>query len=211
MICISIGNINLIREVNSLQPSLVEIRYDLMRREPEEVAELLGGSILQLATCRIGHYRDPQRLDILKRAIARGAVYVDVEVESSLEFIGEISRVAKERRTHLIVSYHNFNETPQREELLRILGTCYESGADIAKISCTVNTRSDVARLLSLYDEPGRKIVIGMGDSGKITRLAALELGAEFTFASLSEESSTAPGQLTFQELTDLQKKLHNR
>jgi 3-dehydroquinate dehydratase I len=209
MICISIGNINLIREVNSLKPSLVEIRYDLLRREPEEVAEMLGGSILQLATCRPGHYRDPQRLDILKRAIMSGAVYVDVEIESSLDFIGEVSRIAKERRTHFIVSYHNYDETPQREELLEILRTCYESGADIAKISCTVNDRSDAARLLSLYDEPGRKIVIGMGDSGKITRLAALELGAEFTFAALSEESATAPGQLTFRELTELQNKLY--
>jgi 3-dehydroquinate dehydratase I len=211
MICISIGNINLIREVNSLQPSLVEIRYDMMRREPEEVKELLGDTILQVATCRPGHYRDSQRSDILIRAIAAGAVYVDVEIESSRDFIGEIARAAKTRRTHLIISYHNFNETPQREELLKILSGCYESGADIAKISCTVNSRSDAARLLSLYEEPGRKIVVGMGDSGKITRLAAIELGAEFTFAALSEDTATAPGQLTFLELTDLHKKLHNR
>ncbi len=211
MICISIGNINLIREVHSLQPSLVEIRYDLVRKKPEQVLELLGGRVLQVATCRSGHYQDSQRLDILKKAIACGAVYIDVEIESSVEFLNEIMNAAKEKRVHLIISYHNFNETPKREELLRILSECYDAGADIAKISCTVNSRNDAARLLSLYDEPGRKIVIGMGEAGKITRLAAVELGAEFTFAAVSEEAVTAPGQLTYQELTGLIKKLHGR
>jgi 3-dehydroquinate dehydratase type I len=210
MICISIGRINLIGEVNSLQPSLVEIRYDLLRKDPELVAEMLSESVIQVATCRPGHYSDTQRMDILKRAIDAGAVYVDVEIESTKKFLEEISSFAKKRHTHLIISYHNFKITPCRNELQKILVSCYDAGADVAKIACTVNSKNDAARLLSLYEEEGRKIVLGMGETGKITRLAALELGAEFSFAALSEESVTAPGQLTFSELTSLEKKLHN-
>lgn len=211
MICISIGHINRIGEVNALQPSLVEIRYDLVRKDPEMVAEMLSESVLQVATCRPGHYSDLQRIDILKRAIETGAVYVDVEIESTKRFLQEITSFAKKRRTHLIISYHNFKETPSRMELQKILASCYNAGADVAKIACTVNSKNDAARLLSLYEEEGRKIILGMGETGKITRLAALELGAEFSFAALSEESVTAPGQLTYSELTSLQKKLHNR
>lgn len=211
MICISIGHINLIREVNALQPSLVEIRYDLVRKDPESVAEMLSESVIQVATCRPGHYSDSQRLDILKRAIDTGAVYVDVEIESTERFLREIISFAKKRRTHLIISYHNFKETPSRVELQKMLVSCYDAGADVAKIACTVNSKSDAARLLSIYEEEGRKIVLGMGEAGKITRFAALELGAEFSFAALSGESITAPGQLTFNELTSLEKKLHNR
>jgi 3-dehydroquinate dehydratase/shikimate dehydrogenase len=211
MICISIGHINLLGEVNALHPSVVEIRYDLMRKDPELVAEMLSESIIQVATCRPGHYSDQQRMDILKRAIEAGAVYIDVEIESTKRFLNEISSFAKKRHTHLIVSYHNFKETPSRKELQKILVSCYDAGANVAKIACSVNSKNDAARLLSLYEEEGRKIVLGMGEIGKITRLAALELGAEFSFAALSEESVTAPGQLTFRELSSLEKKLHNR
>ncbi|MEX0981690.1 MAG: type I 3-dehydroquinate dehydratase [Bacteroidales bacterium] len=211
MICISIGKMNLIREVNALQPSLVEIRYDLIRKQPDQVVDKLNQSILQVATCRPGHYSDMQRMEILKQAIDIGAVYVDIEIESSHDFIREISSYAKQRKTHLIISYHNLTETPVREKLHEILKSCYSAGADIAKIACAVNNKRDNARLLALYDEAGRKIVLGMGDKGRITRLAALDLGAEFSFAALSDEEETAPGQLSYNELLMLQKKLHDR
>jgi len=211
MICISIGKMSLIDEVNAMQPSLVEIRYDLVRKQPEQVADKLSHSILQVATCRPGHYSDIQRMEILKQAIDCGAVYVDIEIESSQDFIREMSSYAKQRKTHLIISYHNLTETPSHEKLQEILRSCYSAGAEIAKIACAVNCKRDNARLLALYDKAGRKIVLGMGDQGSITRLAALDLGAEFSFASLSDEDKTAPGQFSYNELLTLHKKLHNR
>ena len=48
------------------------------------------------------------------------------------------------------------------------------------------------------------KLVLGMGDKGMITRVASVPLGAEFTFASSSAGESTAPGQLTVKELTEI-------
>ncbi len=208
MICISIGSITKIDEVNALKPSLVEIRYDLVRRTPEEISRLCSDSILQVATCRPGGYPDPERMKILKRAIDLGAVYVDVELESSGAFKNEICSYAKERSSHVIISYHNFTKTPSRPELEEILRQCYSSGGDVAKIACQVNMVEDAARMLGLYELKGRKIVIGMGDEGRITRLAALELGAEFSFAALSEDDSTAPGQLSYQDLVSLRNTL---
>jgi 3-dehydroquinate dehydratase-1 len=40
-----------------------------------------------------------------------------------------------------------------------------------------------------------------MGDLGKISRIIAPFLGAEFTYASLSDNESTAPGQISYQKL----------
>ncbi|MEX0987293.1 MAG: type I 3-dehydroquinate dehydratase [Bacteroidales bacterium] len=211
MICISIGKSEMIREINTLKPSLVEIRYDLMRQVPDEINEQLNDSILQVATCRPGIYTEQQRIAVLKRAIELGAVYVDIEVESKAETIREIAAYAREKQTHVIISYHNFDSTPTLEELKSILTSCYSAGGDVAKIACKVNSKNDSARLLSLYAEPGRKIVIGMGDAGKITRLAALELGAEFTFAAVSEAAATAPGQQTYSELLNMKKLLNSR
>jgi 3-dehydroquinate dehydratase-1 len=101
----------------------------------------------------------------------------------------------------VIVSFHDFKQTPGRNELERILESCMDRGGDIAKIATQVTSRKDIGNLLSLYDFPGRKVVIGMGPLGRITRVMAPYLGAEFTFASMDEGNETAPGQLSFQQL----------
>ncbi len=209
MICISIGKIGMINEVNLVKPSLVEVRYDLVRKPPEMVAEELNDTILQVATCRPGIIPDKERMVILKKAIDLGAVYVDVELDADPGFIEEIIKYAKQKRIHVIVSYHNYDATPGPEALKQLLHQCYSAGGDVAKIACQSNSPEDSARLLSLYAEQGRKIVIGMGEHGRITRLAASQLGAEFTFAALSLTDATAPGQLTYGEMKSLEKTLN--
>ena len=210
MICISIGKIGMIDEVNQLKPSLVEVRYDLIRRSPEMVVGQLNDTILHVATCRPGIISDNERLDILRESIDLGAVYVDIELESDPDFLSKIIRYARKKSTHVIISYHNFDETPDTNVLRETLKQCYDLGGDVAKIACQVKILEDSARLLSLYAEKGRKVVLGMGNFGKITRIAATQLGAEFTFASLNVTDATAPGQLTYSEMKLIDKMLNN-
>jgi 3-dehydroquinate dehydratase-1 len=40
-----------------------------------------------------------------------------------------------------------------------------------------------------------------MGELGKISRIVAPFLGAEFTYASLTDDNATAPGQISYQRL----------
>jgi len=47
-------------------------------------------------------------------------------------------------------------------------------------------------------------VVIGMGEKGRITRVMAPFLGAEFTFASPESGGETAPGQLSVNQLNEL-------
>ncbi|MDF1570065.1 MAG: type I 3-dehydroquinate dehydratase [Bacteroidales bacterium] len=201
----------MIQQVNMLQPSLVEVRYDLLRKSPELVSKELNDTILQVAACRPGMIPDSERSTILKAAIDLGAVYVDVELDAAPGFVEDIIRYAKSRRTNVIVSYHNYDDTPPPDEMKDILHQCYSVGGDVAKIACQANSSRDSARLLSLYAEEGRKIVIGMGDRGRITRLAAMQLGAEFTFAAVSEAEATAPGQLSYGEMNSFEKTLNSR
>jgi 3-dehydroquinate dehydratase len=49
-----------------------------------------------------------------------------------------------------------------------------------------------------------------MGDLGKISRIAALFMGAEFTFASASDEFATAPGQISYTKLRTIVELLKN-
>ncbi len=211
MICISIGNREQIRDVNELNPTLVEVRYDLMHDEPSALKGLINKNIRQIATCRQGMYPEERRQEILLQAVELGAAYVDIEIESAPALIAVISELARKKACSLILSYHNFEFTPTSDELASILHSCYSSGADVAKIACMVNSKKDNARLLSLYGEEGRKVVLGMGDPGKITRLAALDLGAEFTFAALSAKDATAPGQLTYDQINSLFNQIHKK
>ena len=88
----------------------------------------------------------------------------------------------------------------------KIFKTCFDLGGDVAKIAVQANTAEDVSMLMGLYQLPGRKVILGMGNMGRITRLMAPYLGAEFTFAAPGEGGETAPGQFSFQQLKDLYK-----
>lgn len=77
-------------------------------------------------------------------------------------------------------------------------------GADVAKVATQVNSKADNARLLSLYSNEKALVVLGMGEKGKITRLIASLLGAEFTFASMDDGEATAPGQISYSKMKTL-------
>ena len=79
------------------------------------------------------------------------------------------------------------------------------SGADIGKIVTTAMGPGDSLRILALQE---RAMAAGfalcafaMGAAGAISRLATLYLGGFMSYAALSPELATAPGQLSVQEI----------
>ncbi len=210
MICISIGNKSALEQLNRLQPELVEIRFDLLDESPEKILSSIRPSTRVIATCRPGKMDDQERFHVLEYSVLQGVEYVDIEFEADSAYREKILKLAASSNTDVIVSFHDFQGTPAIAELESILSACYAKGGNVAKIACQVNDLSDNARLLSLYTHSGRKVVLGMGEKGKITRLAAPELGAEFTFVSMDEGNATAPGQLTLDDYLYIFKKLHN-
>lgn len=109
---------------------------------------------------------------------------------------------AHKHQCDVIISYHNYERTPELDVLEDIVNQCYAQGADLAKIATHVNVNRDNSKILSLYKAPGRLVAIGMGDLGRISRIVAPFLGAEFTYASLSDSESTAPGQINYEKLS---------
>lgn len=206
MICISLSHISQIEKINVLKPDMVELRLDLIREDPMLIMDRLDDGPKVIATCRPGNISDVERLDLLKALMDTKIAYIDIEIDSDPAYCKELIEYARGKHTEVIVSWHDFEKTVTSLELLEIMSDCYEMGADIAKIASMVNSVEDNARLLALYNVPGRKVILGMGDLGKITRVAALKLGAEFTFASLDEGKETAPGQLTIDEFDTMNK-----
>jgi 3-dehydroquinate dehydratase I len=197
MFCTSINEDGVKNCLAALQDeSFAEIRIDLIKPSPEQVDIIFSKPLKLIATCRPDEYDNDKRLDILKKAIRAGAVFVDLEIESEAGFKNDLIRVAKESHCQVILSYHNFERTPDIKTLRVVVDDCFRAGADIAKIACQVNSNSDAAKILALYEINQPLIAIGMGELGKITRVAAPYLGAPFTFVSKSDKKLTAPGQL---------------
>jgi len=144
----------------------------------------------------------------LLTAIKAGSDYVDLEIETTENFKDDVIKAARDNGCKIIISYHNFGTTPHREELEEIVESCYYRGADIVKVACMVHSEAESARLVSLYEDFNGIISIGMGDKGKITRIAAPLFGAPFTYASFSYEKETAKGQISMDSLKNIYREL---
>lgn len=222
MICVSIMETTIedcLKAMDGLD--FAEVRIDMINAAVEDMRRIFSRPLTLIATFMpLNPEVKSQKMvdaDTRKRyliaAIESGAKYVDVEIQADDHFRGEIIERAKTKDCKVIVSFHDFHATPDAEELESITALCFQKGADIAKIACKVNNERDNLRLLRLLDNDdyeGKTIVIGMGEKGKITRIAAPLLGSPFTFASVSKGKETAEGQIEKDTLGQMIRLLKN-
>lgn len=139
---------------------------------------------------------EPERLNVLEKALPEVAA-VDVELKSNLapRLIG--------RGPQVIVSYHNFSDTPPVAELRDILRKALERG-DVAKISTMIQLPRDIETLELLWNEKWPKpiCVIGMGELGARTRTDFPRRGSCLTYGYF--DSPAAPGQPSAAKLMEL-------
>jgi len=207
MICISFGSITLSDLLERLKTTpLAEIRIDLLKLTSTQVAQVFGSHPNLIATCRPDTMGIEAQQQLLLTAIESGAAYVDIEVEAPSSFKKTMVEAAHARGCRVIVSYHNYVETPNRATLHATISQMVADGADIVKIATLAHTSSDTARILSLYEDPIKPLVaLAMGEAGRVTRIAIPLLGAPFTFAA-PQGAATAPGQLTDTEMETIYK-----
>ncbi len=143
--------------------------------------------------------RSNERLALFDRAIKTLAA-VDVEFKSDI--LKDVSSQAKAMGKAVIVSFHDFNETPTESSLLEVIKSAAEH-ATVVKVSTMVRTESDIATLKGLLDADfGVPLcVIGMGALGTRTRTAFPVLGSALTYGYL--DAPSAPGQLPATILVD--------
>ena len=92
-----------------------------------------------------------------------------------------------------IISYHNFNMTPDLDFLIDIVNQEKELG-DIAKIAVMPNNLEDTLTVLAILSHFDDTVAISMGELGSYTRVIASKFNAPFTFAVAND--TTAPGQI---------------
>lgn len=204
MICVSLSGLKTAEILNEIKElSMAELRLDLMDNSLADIEKIFRSHANLIATCRPNKLSDQERRKRLSAAIAGGAAYVDIENEAAQEWKSEIKEMAHQNRAKVIISSHNFEETPASTELISLVHAMQSQGADLVKLACQCNSKEDSARILSLYAHFTKLIAIGMGPLGIVTRIAAPFLGAPFTFAA-GKAGITAPGQLPYHEMQQI-------
>lgn len=211
MICVAISDKSLEKCLKTLDKvEMAEIRLDLTEFGKDEIEIVFAHPTQTVATCRPDKIGSDEQLELLTAAINAGANYVDIEIEAEKSLQEAIINTARSKECKVIISYHNYTGTPGLKELYKIIDQCYDLGADVAKIATLANTKMDSARLLSLYSTGKSLVVFGMGEQGKITRIMAPLLGAEFTFAAMDDGEATAPGQIKYSRMKEIVEYLGN-
>jgi shikimate dehydrogenase/3-dehydroquinate dehydratase type I len=210
---------------------LIELRMDLIGRG--NLAELIlavhgnSGSIKIIVTCRKKEEAAPagtqtriknavknkrEKIALLKEAIELGADFVDIELAEGGKAISELKTLCAKKgsKTNIIVSYHNFEETPVPAKLKEIFHQCEKFQPSIVKIVTTAKTFEDnliTLNLISFAKERSCKIIsFCMGEQGGISRAIAPFMGSYLSFAALEKEGQSAPGQYTVHEMKQFQK-----
>ena len=165
-----------------------------------DAGKVLSEEGLYLSEPRRGRSAAEERVESqLLKAIEAGAKYVDLEMEAPPMMGRKIRQACQQYGSVLIRSFHDFEGTPPAATLLSLLEKGRRFGGEVVKIVTTATCKADVDAVLSLYREvePGTLVAFCMGPDGRESRLEALRCGAPFTYACLTPEEATAPGQWT--------------
>lgn len=142
---------------------------------------------------------EEQRLQELLSLCELNPDYLDLEYDVPKSFLADIK--LRHPSIKLICSYHNFNETP--EDLNGIFESLQHPYFYGYKMATQANNTLDALRMLELVNSLKGYFFTGlcMGEYGQCTRILSPILGNAMNYASLDDHHSTAPGQLTLQEL----------
>ena len=190
----------------------VEFRMDLAAA-PLAALDGYDGKLPLVATNRPtweGGEADPEgRVDALETAVEHDAVAaVDVELAalSNSDGHGLVERAA-ELGVAVVVSTHDFEGTPPRPELGRLLTRAGEVG-DVAKLAVTATDRDDALDLLAATRahaaEGATVATMAMGEPGRHTRAVAPVYGSRIGYAPVDPARATAPGQYDLATLRSL-------
>jgi|AntDeeMetagen134_2_1112570.scaffolds.fasta_scaffold00860_4 3-dehydroquinate dehydratase-1 len=158
-----------------------------------------------------GRTQDRNRLESLAAAASIDAVVaVDVELASLEADSPGVEMVLSEAAAHdvaVVASSHDFDGTPDRDEMSERLAAGLEHG-DVAKLAVTAESRADALDVLAVTETFGSRddpvATMAMGEVGRHTRAVAPVYGSRIGYAPVDPSGATAPGQYDLATLSGL-------
>lgn len=215
-------------EIKTLPADLVEWRADWFEQvfEAEAVFDVLQelrrilGELPLLFTFRTKKEGGEKEIDekyyrTLNQIVVESGLadLIDVEVFIGDDIVNDLVRTAHENGVRVIGSNHDFEKTPEKDEIIRRLCRMQEMEVDLPKIAVMPREKEDVLTLLAATEEMNRKyadrpiITMSMAGDGVISRLCGEVFGSALTFGAAGKVS--APGQIGVAELRTILTVLH--
>ena len=129
---------------------------------------------------------------------------IDYELSNAEADIKALRDVSKVNGIAMIMSYHNFQMTPDAATLDAKFTAAARLGADVAKVAVMPKNDRDVLELLAATSRARETINLplismSMGGLGSLSRIMGWVYGSAATFAV--GKSSSAPGQIAVEDL----------
>lgn len=133
---------------------------------------------------------------------------IDVELFAYTEEMGSVMKQAHQQGIQTVMSYHNFQSTPDIETLHVYAERMVSVDAQVIKFALMPSTNDDVLSVLQFTKELTERypqlprITMSMGQLGQMTRTCGHVFGNCLTFGTLGHVS--APGQVEVEVLKQL-------
>ncbi|WP_350253386.1 type I 3-dehydroquinate dehydratase [Bacillus halotolerans] len=214
--------------VKLLDPDIVEWRVDVFEKADDSEAVIKMISKLReslrdklfLFTFRSHKEGGSKEMDVssyialLETAIRTKDIdFIDIELFSGEANVEALVSLAGENGVYVIMSNHDFQKTPAKDEIISRLRKMQELGAHIPKIAVMPKDAGDLLTLLDATytmktkyaDRP--MITMSMAGTGLVSRLSGEIFGSACTFGA--GEEASAPGQIPVSELRNVLEVLH--
>lgn len=174
--------------LDEIESALPRLRAPLIitARHPDE-----GGS---------GALSASARRDLLTRFLGH-ARYLDLELRSASE-LSALRAAARRRQVGLIISVHEFADTPEPAVLHQQLKRASTFHPEIFKVATRTDDPEQLERLLAFFRERSRGLplaAMGMGKFALASRRQLLRMGSALNYAAI--RTANAPGQPTLRNL----------
>jgi len=146
---------------------------------------------------------EDERLGLLEVAAGYGPMFLDVEYQT-LKGDPRFLDSLRGKEANILVSYHDWEGTPSEDALRGKMRQMLDFSKNV-KIATTARRNGDALRVLSLYEckpEECSLIAFAMGDAGRLSRVACMEMGAPYTYVTMKKE--VAPGQFRLDDMKEL-------
>ena len=186
-----------------------EIRFDFLNPNTVPDALQLIRKDLRKCVCTLrpvsegGKFAgsEKNRISIMKLIAEYNPFLLDIEL-NTLTKNKNLRRYLKNTGTGILVSWHNFKQTPGISVLKKKLAQMKKFSNNI-KIVTMAKSINDATQVLSLYKNNDTELIaFSMGNYGRVSRILCLFLGSPYTYVSLGKP--VAPGQFSVDEVKSI-------
>ena len=192
---------------------IFEFRFDFLKnfKNIDDILKRISNykkqSIYTLRPVREGgnfNGKESERIELLKKLGLSNPMFLDIEYEC-ISKSNIIADLIDQYHIRTIVSWHDFNGTPDKETLIDLINkmNIYSNYVKIVTTAKTINDSILVLNLYKLIDSRVNLIAFSMGELGIITRILCNIVGyCPFTYVAI--EKAVAPGQLSLAQMESI-------